>query len=146
MFPPSLPFVMLVEDSDDDAFFFARALKRCETSPSLLRVNDGAEAVRCLESFLDGRASRDGVSRPFLFLDLKLPMLSGFEIVQWLADRGALERFSISILTGSRGEADIARAKHLGVTDYFMKPISSETLCLRLKRPLPPRPLGLGSR
>lgn len=78
----SPPVVLLVEDSDDDAFFFVRALEKAGTICSLQRAVDGAEAVNFLRNAL--AAPREKFPR-VVFLDLKMPLLNGFEVLEWIA-------------------------------------------------------------
>ena len=62
---------------------------------------------------------------PFLiFLDLKMPVMSGFDVLQWLKNSGLKPQ--VIVLSGSNDQADRSRAFSLGATDYLVKPISSE--------------------
>lgn len=126
------PLVLLIEDSDDDAYFFDRAVKKAGVGCEVVRVGNGTAAVRLLETlFSPGPPSKS--NRPdFIFLDLKLPGLSGFEILQWLGDRSVLHHFRISILSGSESHTDINRARELGVLDYLVKPVAPDVLRTRL--------------
>lgn len=85
----SLPLVVLVEDSDDDAFFFERTLRKCDIPHTYLRLGDGGAALRYLEKKMAAAANGEGTSSTVLFLDLKLPFLSGFEILRglWIKTR-----------------------------------------------------------
>src|SRR6185369_5913535 len=70
------PFLLLVEDSEDDAFFFRRTLQKSEVGCSLQHVTDGAQAVE----FLQNASSSDDQHFPrVIFLDLKMPVLNGLE-------------------------------------------------------------------
>ena len=111
--------VLLVEDSDDDAFFFERAFELARTGAQLVRVVDGGAAVEYLER---ASSASDALPRLLVFLDLKLPVLSGFEVLQWIRNRDAA--VEVVVLSGSDLETDIAMAKELGAADYLVKPIS----------------------
>jgi len=131
--PGARPFVLLVEDSDDDAFFFQRALRKSEARFDVVRVNNGAEAIRFFETCFTGTEQHRPVAVPdYVFLDLKLPVLSGFEILEWLSSRRVLEQLKIAILSGSESVADLRRSAELGVNDYLVKPIPVSTLRERL--------------
>ena len=119
---------MLVEDSDDDAFFFERAFALADVAGELLRLPDGGAAVAYLERALLQPASSG--PRHVLFLDLKLPVLSGFDVLHWIRERSlALE---VIVLSGSDLESDVAMARQLGASDYLVKPISPEEIRKRL--------------
>ena len=112
--------VVLVEDSDDDAFFFERAFDAAKTGAQLIRLADGRAAVEYLERNIE---SADSSERHLVFLDLKLPVWSGFDVLRWMRERGlAVE---VVVLSGSDLEPDIDLARRLGASDYLVKPISS---------------------
>lgn len=127
---PHNRIVLLVEDSDDDAFFFERAFERAGTGARFIRVVDGARAIEYFEQ----ASARAGLADTHIvFLDLKLPVLSGFEVLEWLRDRRV--SLNVIVLSGSELELDITHAKVLGASDYLVKPISSEQIT-RLVAPI----------
>jgi DNA-binding response OmpR family regulator len=130
MNPAEHPFlVLLVEDSDDDAFFFHLALRKTGVNCRVIHLSDGKQAAE----YLDALHSGSGVAHPDLvFLDLKLPLLNGFEILEWIRGRTYDPPLRISILSGSDHEADMERARKLGAGDYLVKPISSDQLIARM--------------
>ncbi len=128
------PTILLVEDSDDDAFFFARLLKKCELPCNYVHLADGRAALEYLEKCVSSCPLESLPVRPDLvFLDLKLPGVSGFEILQWLANRALETPLSVAVLSGSDQGMDISRAAALGAPDYFVKPIRLEQLRSRLE-------------
>lgn len=124
------PLALLVEDSEDDAFFFRWALRKCGLECELIHVADGGSAIRYLESIAQGQARRPDV----VFLDLKLPTYSGFEILSWLQRNALHPALRVVILSGSEHTGDIGRATELGAAGYFVKPISAEQLRGELER------------
>lgn len=115
--------VLLVEDSDDDAFFFERAFKAADLPAKLLRASDGRSAVDLLERF---SAHGSDLSDWLLFLDLKLPTMSGFDVLEWIKNRGLV--LEVIVLSGSDLDSDIRLARELGAADYLVKPIAAEQL------------------
>ena len=127
------PIVLLVEDSEDDAFFFRHALKKAALPCALFHVADGGDALRYLEA---AQADPGNPTQPLpdrVFLDLKLPTFSGFEILSWMGGRGLVPSLDITVLSGSEHASDIDRAMALGARSYLVKPISVEQLRARLQ-------------
>jgi CheY-like chemotaxis protein len=122
--------VLLVEDLDDDAFFFERAFSVAELPHRLVRVTDGGEAVEYLQRACE--TTRDLTQTHVIFLDLKLPILSGFDVLKWIRDQGiAVE---VIVLSGSDIESDQETARLLGAADYLVKPVDAPELRRRLGR------------
>src|SRR5688572_32912528 len=95
----SAPVVFLAEDSEDDAFFFQRALRKADTGCSLLRAENGKVAIELLKE------SRSAGEAPILiFLDLKMPVLSGFEVLEWLRFSDFERAPRVIVLSGSNDE------------------------------------------
>lgn len=124
-----MAFVLLVEDSEDDAFFFRWALKKAAVSCELEHIPDGGAALEYLKGVREGRNRRPDV----VFLDLKLPTYGGFEILTWLNENPISPPLSVSILSGSEHRADIMRGEALGAAGYFVKPIAVDKLKARLE-------------
>lgn len=123
------PTVLLVEDDPNDARLVQRAFSRSGVEVSVLRLQNGDEAV----SYLRGEAPYDNrVLHPVpevMLLDIKLPRRSGFEVLQWVRTRtDVLRRMPIVMLTSSTHAIDINRAYDLGANSYVSKPESSDQL------------------
>jgi len=117
---PSILNLLLVEDSDDDAFFFLRALDKAELGCSVNRAFNGAEAIEFLEA---ARTSNAQKLPSAMFLDLKMPILNGFEVLDWVRTHDFASQIRIVVLSGSDHEGDKQRAAQLGAFDYLVKPI-----------------------
>ena len=115
---PSTLNLLLVEDCDDDAFFFLRALDKAGLGCSVNRAFNGAEAIEFLEA-----ASNAQKLPSAMFLDLKMPILNGFEVLDWVRGQNFATRIRIVVLSGSDHEGDKQRATQLGALDYLVKPI-----------------------
>ena len=120
--------VFLADDSEDDAFFFQRALRKANVGCSLRHATNGRAAVEMLEK----AAGRTGSVSNLMFLDLKMPVMSGFEVLEWLKQRGFKPSPQVIVLSGSNDQQDRARALSLGASDYLVKPISAEILRERI--------------
>jgi len=120
--------VLLIEDDENDVFFFKRAMKLAGWTDPLQVARDGKQAI----DYLGGSgqfSSRDEFPLPaLLLLDLKLPYVNGLEVLKWIRDNPALRQMAIIVLTSSREDVDIERACQLGANAYVVKPAASEEL------------------
>lgn len=121
-------FLLLVEDDENDVFFLQRALKKAGVELLLHVVSDGEQALQ----YLDGTgkyAERAVYPVPALiFLDLKLPYLSGFEVLEHIRKQPVLGGIQVVVLTSSPEERDRKRAFELGAQEYLVKPATPEML------------------
>ncbi len=122
------PVVLLVEDSADDAFFMQYALEKTGLNHTLQVVSDGQQALDYLLG-ANRYADRNIFPLPDLvFLDLKLPLLSGFDVLAWLRAKPLFTTLPVAILTGSDEERDRRRATELGANAYLVKPANPTVL------------------
>lgn len=123
-----------MEDSEDDAYFFKRTLQRSGLTCSLHRAANGAEAV----DFLQNASVRDSDALPrVMFLDLKMPVLNGFEVLEWLRRQNFAPQMRVVVLSGSEHQHDKDRAAELGAADYLVKPVRPGDLDRFLKNVCP---------
>lgn len=115
--------IILIEDDPDDAALTLRALARARIGNPLLHLKDGAEAL----DWFFGRgvyAQRDLGEMPALvLLDLKLPRVSGFEVLNAVRQDVRLRGYPIVILTSSGEEEDLVTAYREGANSYVRKPV-----------------------
>jgi CheY-like chemotaxis protein len=120
--------ILLVEDNEDDVFLMKRALKAAGVTNRLIVVPDGEAAIE----YLSGTGNyTDREEYPFpslVFLDLKLPYLSGLEVLQWQQQQTDLPRTIFIVVTSSNEPADLNRAYRLGASSYIVKPPTGEQL------------------
>lgn len=108
--------LLLVEDNGDDILFFKRVLDKLRPEATLEVVRHGAAAVE--------RLSEPGRAPPSLMvLDLKLPRMSGLEVLEWMRTQPALRSVRTVVLTSSSEESDVRRACALGAASYVAKPL-----------------------
>lgn len=129
------PAVLIAEDSHDDYFLIQRAFQKAEIQADLRWVKDGTEA----KAYFTGEgvfADRAEYPLPVLVLaDLKMPRMSGFELLSWVRAQPHLRRIPIVVLTSSSQNPDVNRAYDMGANSYLVKPGKFEDL-LNMSRAL----------
>lgn len=116
--PPSEDFsLFLVEDSDDDLFLFRRLLAKAEIGLPLTVATNGQSAIEQISQKLDAGQPPPGV----FFIDLKLPLRSGFEVLEWIRNQPRLHESVALILSSSAETRDVKRAYELRADSYLVK-------------------------
>ncbi|MGQ4648304.1 response regulator [Lyngbya aestuarii] len=119
--------ILLVEDDENDVFLIKRAFRLQNSSHSLQVVQDGEIALNYLKGE-EQYENRELYPLPSLILlDLKLPRLSGLEVLQWIRQQVDLKRMLVVVLTASREAPDVNRAYDLGANSYLVKPVDFQT-------------------
>jgi CheY-like chemotaxis protein len=122
------PTVLYVEDSQDDFLLLKLASRRCGTPFSLQHAEDGEKAI----DYLNGvGAYADREEHPFpnlVLLDLKLPRLDGFEVLEWIRANPETKSLPVVVLAGSAFRADVRRALEFGANSYATKPANFNEL------------------
>jgi two-component system, response regulator len=115
--------ILLVEDNPDDEELTLRALRQAKVANEIAVTRDGAEAVEFL--FGEGRhAGRDLSRMPgVILLDLKLPKLSGLDVLQRLRADERTKLIPIVVLTSSSEDEDMLKSYKSGANSYVRKPI-----------------------
>lgn len=114
--------ILLVEDNPKDAELTMAALERCQLCNDVILVRDGAEALDFLRS--QGKYADRQVPGPVVMLmDIKMPKLSGLEVLEEIRRDEHLRSTPIVMLTSSREEQDLIRSYELGVNAFVVKPV-----------------------
>ena len=118
--------ILIVEDNPRDAELTLRALKKNNLANNVLIAEDGAEALDFF--FCRGKYAKRSISNPpkVVLLDLKLPKVSGLEVLKAVKSDKRTSHIPIVIVTSSRQEPDIATAYDLGANSYVVKPVDFE--------------------
>jgi PAS domain S-box-containing protein len=124
--PP--PVILIVDDNPADILILERAVKKAKINATLHKVTDGEEAIAYLGG--EGRfADRAAHPLPWtVFLDLKLPKKSGFEVLQWVRERPQFQRINVFVISSSIVEQDISKVFALGANSYLIKPVDEADL------------------
>jgi two-component system response regulator len=115
--------ILLVEDNDHDVQLTMRALKQHNITNDVVVARDGAEALDWLFG-TGAHAGRDSSDMPtVVLLDLELPKVDGFEVLQRIRADDRTRLLPVVILTSSREEKDRLNGYELGANSYVQKPV-----------------------
>ena len=133
---PELPVVLLAEDSEDDVIIFRKEMSKASIDFPLFVTKDGEETI----AYLKG-AGKFGNRSEFpvpdlLLLDLVMPEVTGFEVLEWIREQPGLASLPVVVLTSSETIHDIKLANQLGARSYLVKPLKFKDL-LQLNCVLP---------
>ena len=120
--------ILLAEDDLNDLLLMQRALDRAGLCNPVFPVRDGREIVQYLEG--SGEFSqRDKHPLPgLLLLDLKMPVMDGWDVLTWLRAHPQFSTLPVVVLTSSQQEEDVKKTRELGAFDYRIKPHAFEDL------------------
>jgi len=114
--------ILLCEDNREDAFLLRHAFAKAGLSHVIVDVRNGQQAI----NYLNGTGLyTDRQQHPLpnlVLLDLKMPLMDGFEVLAWTQTRAGLKTLPIIVLSGSSDATDIEAARKLGAHDYLIKP------------------------
>ena len=115
--------ILLVEDNADDVDLTIRALKKHNILNEVVVARDGAEALDYL--FGTGAYAGRNLSVPpeVVLLDLKLPKISGLEVLKRIREEERTRLQPVVILTSSTEERDLTASYGLGANSYVRKPV-----------------------
>ena len=125
--------ILLAEDSADDVFLLRHAFQEAGVSGQFQAVCDGLEC----KAYLEGEGVyADRAAYPFpqiLLLDLNMPRVNGFEVLEWVRQESKYKGLMVYVLTASARESDVRRAYELGANSYLIKPNGLNELIALIK-------------
>ena len=125
--------ILFAEDSIDDATLTIRALVKSGFTNKLHHVKDGAEAL----DFIYCRgiyALRNISEKPkLILLDLKMPKLTGMEVLEKIKSDPNFKSIPVVILTSSNEDPDVQKCYALGANSYIVKPVDSDNFFNAIK-------------
>lgn len=111
------PLIVMVDDSETDLDLNLYAIRKLKIGVEVKEFRNGHEALDFMrETIAVGRIPS------LLVLDLKMPQISGYDVLALMQETG-MKNFPIVVMSGSSLLEDIDRAKELGADDYYEKPI-----------------------
>lgn len=125
--------ILFVEDSADDAALTIRALTKSGFTNKLYHVMDGAEALDFMY-YRGAYADRKKQANPkLILLDLKMPKVSGIQVLEKIKSDPELSSIPVVMLTSSNEGPDIDKCYELGANSYIVKPVDSDNFFKTIK-------------
>lgn len=125
--------ILIADDDPQDTLLVRLAAERASLCLRLESVSDGEQAI----DYLMGRSRySDRNTHPFpsmMLLDLKMPGMSGFDVLEFIRRQAGLRQLPIIIFSSSDDPKDIERAYSSGANSYLCKPHSNDDLSALLK-------------
>lgn len=119
--------ILVVDDESSDQFLIQRAFSHLSPEFDLQVVETAEDAVRYLEG-KEAYQDRGKYPLPVLvLLDLRLPGMSGLDLLKWIRQQSYLEGLAIIVLT-AYGNRELPHAYDLGIDFYLLKPIQANSL------------------
>ncbi|MCL5020104.1 MAG: response regulator [Bacteroidetes bacterium] len=110
--------ILLVEDNPDDVELTLRALRKSRIVNEVTVATDGEEALKILSE-----GQKNDSLPAVVLLDLKLPKVSGFDVLKQVRASERTKFLPVVILTSSKEESDLINGYSLGVNSYIRKPV-----------------------
>jgi CheY-like chemotaxis protein len=117
-----LATILLVEDEPADATLMGRAFERAKVLNPIVHIKNGDDAL----AYLAGVAKYvNRIEYPLpalILLDLKMPGMTGLQLLQWMRTNRDVRRIPVVVLTGDDSPATVSAAYELGANSYLVKP------------------------
>jgi CheY-like chemotaxis protein len=114
--------ILHVEDEEADIFLLRRAFHRAGVEASIKAVTDGDMAINYLSGTGAFADRRENPLPSLVLLDLKLPKVTGFEVLAWLRRQPHLKSIVVIVFSSSADPKDVDRAYALGANSFVQKP------------------------
>ena len=119
--------ILLIEDNENDAELAIMALQKNHVAKFITHLTDGEEAL----DFLFGQgqyAGRNTDNKPrVILLDLKMPKVSGLEVLEQLKSNELTKKIPVVMLTSSKEHPDVEKSYSLGANSYIVKPVDFDS-------------------
>ncbi len=110
--------ILLVEDDELDIISFERTLKKLNIEYDLYIAHNGKEALNLLQD------DKKPVEPDVILLDLNMPKMNGIEFLQTIRNDSKFQDLKVFVMTTSSEFSDRSTAEELGISGYFIKPLS----------------------
>ncbi len=128
------PEILVVEDDPADSELILRALREAHPRPSVRVAKDGKEAMEMLLRRTSKDEGAEGDFPRLVMLDLKLPKLSGIEVLRRVKSDARTRATPVIMFSASRERSDVMECYALGANAYVQKPADFESFRDAVKR------------
>jgi CheY-like chemotaxis protein len=119
--------ILIAEDDETDVFFLQRAFEEAGVTNSLHITRDGQECIAYLEESMRLASRGESALIPgLLLLDLKMPRMTGFEVLRWRRAQSILCTLPVIVFSASGNQQDVELAYLLGANAFIVKPATLE--------------------
>jgi len=112
--------ILLVEDDKLDVIDIKRSLDKLNIFYKLTNAKNGEEAITLLNEQIN---PDNGPLPDVMLIDINMPKVNGFEVLEYMCDREEFRKIKRFILTTSGDRTDKATAEKLGISGYIIKPL-----------------------
>ena len=127
------PPILLVEDSEDHVFLLRHAFKTAGIIDPVQVARTGEDAIAYLAGTDRYSDWHQCLLPSMVLLDLKLPGISGFEVLKWIRQHPGLKLMRVAMLTSSDMPQEIQHAYELGANTFLTKPVDLDKLVEMIK-------------
>ncbi len=121
--------VLLVDDNPDDARLAQRAFQQLNPHLPITLLGSGRELIAHLQGVGEGASNSGTLPVPsVVMLDLRMPEMDGFAVMEWIAKQPQLTNIPVIAMTNFTDLHHLKRAYALGVRSYLLKPVREDTL------------------
>jgi two-component system response regulator len=111
--------ILLVDDSPDDIYFTARAVRQCNITGPIVVAHDGVEALELLLP----DDNRPPLCPALTVLDMHMPRMNGLDVLARLRANSCTSFLPVIVLTSSDHDEHIAEDYGLGASSFVRKPV-----------------------
>lgn len=119
---------LVAEDNDHDYELLKLALEAARVQWKIQRAYDGVEALEYLRGDNHFSKRRDYPVPQVIVLDLKMPRMTGLELLKWIKENPTYRRTPTLVMSSSRDDRDVEHAYDFGANTYFVKPRNFDEL------------------
>jgi CheY-like chemotaxis protein len=111
--------VIVAEDDENERFLMRWAFRKAGLEEVIVFARDGQEAIEVLKM---KSGSEGGLDARLLLLDIRMPKVDGFQVLEWLLVNASCRPAHVFVLSSSSDPGDIGQAMALGADGYKIKP------------------------
>lgn len=125
--------IIITEDDQGHATLIKKNLRRAGIKNDIIHFSDGQTTLDYLKKEGDGPKRKSGIPH-LLLLDLKMPGISGLDVLKQIKEDDELKKIPVIILTTTDNEVEIEKCHKLGCSNYVTKPVAYDKFIETIKQ------------